>query len=440
MSEFDNLGNIAKNTALCILIIILILCVIPTIFYFGSSFFIGGTDNDVLIKKFLSNEIKIDMEHNTLSNLYLFSTYIPYKRVKRCDDYAPGDPEIKIYKEYLYKAGKIIEKFQKIKRECDGHSYNIIKKEADIQIQENKKIREKQEHEELLKRLDQNYEDGRARNILTQKYIVSASSGFLNITKIGLKIFEIFFKFVKFFMPTLPGIIRSDVLVGFLILVFIICFILYIIKLKNVDTNLNPTYAKKYNESSTGTKTTSWFDSIYIEISDTLSYYNNMMNTFSLPNMDWIYGNEDSNDETNNEDGTIINREKTEKGKIYDNLSYIMLSELKLPAEELKNYLSIDIESNKYYNIYLPTEKFENNNIPSIVKWKVNTSTKNNNEKIWKIDCEKIDTIMKNGVNTNIPAFISDGEKCIINVNGLNNANPEEEDSSQLIYSTEYIK
>jgi hypothetical protein len=437
MSEFDNLGNIAENTALCILIIILILCFIPTVFYIGS--FVLMDDAGVLINKFLHNPIKMDMENNSLQNIWLFSSYIPYKRVKRCNDYGPNDPEKDRYQNYLFKANKIIEKFQKIKKECDGYSYSIIKREADAEIQKNKKIREDQEHEELLKYLDQGYEDGRARSILTQKWIFGIGIAFFNFLKLWLIIGTFIKNIFNFFIPSVPDVLKSQVLTGFIILVVLIITILYSIKLINYK-KLDTTYTKTYNGLSTEKKTTSWYDSIYNEISDTLSYYDNMMNTFTIPNLGWIFNSEDSIEEANKENSFVLNRETTEKGKIYDNLSYIMLSELKLPVNELKSYLSIDIESNKYYNIYLPNEKFVNNNIPSIVKWKVNTSTKNNNEKIWKIDCEKIDTIMKNGANTNTPAFINDGEKCIINIDGLNNANPEEEDSSQLIYSTEYIK
>ena len=59
----------------------------------------------------------------------------------------------------------------------------------------------------------------------------------------------------------------------------------------------------------------------------------------------------------NTKGNTILKRKIHDGGKRYDNLSYIKLSDLDLTEAEktkLKVYLPIDIETDKYYNIYLP--------------------------------------------------------------------------------------
>ena len=95
----------------------------------------------------MNREIKTEMERNTLEDLWLFSSYIPYKRNRRCDDYKPDDPEEIEYYKYLSDVNNIITKFETIKTTCDGDFYNDIKRNSDRKIQENKKERKEQEHE-----------------------------------------------------------------------------------------------------------------------------------------------------------------------------------------------------------------------------------------------------------------------------------------------------
>jgi hypothetical protein len=124
---------------------------------------------------------------------------------------------------------------------------------------------------------------------------------------------------------------------------------------------------------------------------------------------------------------------KIRGGKRYDNLSYIQLSSLDEAIKtEIKKIYNIEIDTDKYYNIYLPSEKF--NIDQTLVKWK--TSNNANNEKIWDIDCEAIG---KQG--STIDAFISNEGKCIINEAELKKADRlKDEDPLPTIYKTEYIK
>jgi hypothetical protein len=453
MSEFDNLGIIINNTVITIIIIILILCFLPTISLFIRHFIIGG-GNDKLIDKFINSEIKIDMEHNTWANLYLFSSYIPYKRIKRCNKFDSGDPDKKDHDLHLKHANDIINKFDKIKRECDGPFYNTIKKESDKKIQENKSEREKKEHEEYLIQIKQWGENERINKVLNQKWVLYFFGGVNNIIKYFVKFCFIIIKIFEFFRPIYTSTVQSKVLMGFIILLFVIFMILYFTKLRNVDYNASISYGKTSSDKKS--ESNSWFSwidgsSIWYEITDTYKYYDNMMNTFSISELTGgIFGTE--NKEGGKIGDAILDREITD-GKIYDNLSYIMLSELNLNNDQinkLKSFLPINnIETGKYYNIYLPEEKFKTD--ASIVKWKVydkiDDTGKITNEKKWGINCEEIDKIKnKDGTVTDNPAFITvlngANDKCVINESGLkkvNNVNLNV-DSDELIYDTEKIK
>jgi hypothetical protein len=128
---------------------------------------------------------------------------------------------------------------------------------------------------------------------------------------------------------------------------------------------------------------------------------------------------------------------KIRGGKRYDNLSYINLSSLGddiITQINLIDGIKIDKtgDADKYYNIYLPSEKFSI--LQTDIKWK--TSNNANNEKIWDIDCEKI-----GNQGSTIPAFISNEGKCIINEAELKKADrPPSDPVLPTIYKTEYIK
>jgi hypothetical protein len=399
----------------------------------------------------MKSEIKTDMEYNTRANLYLLCKYIPYKQNKRCEKFEPNDPEIKDYNTFLTHAYNIKEKFDKIKRECDGQFYNKIKKESDKQIQLNKTARVEQEEkmrelefEKLSKDDDRKY-----------KWITSMFSGLKNGGDLSVKIGNMFISFLRFFVPMIASGIGNHVLMGFVILVFIIFMILYFVKIRNTNST-NPVYSMPKSETNLGINSWfSWFNgnSIWSEMKETYNYYDTMMNTFSNSMSDYTGGIFFST-EDNTEDGTnngaaksniVLNR-NSQEGKRYDNLSYIMLSELNLTEIEktkLREYLPIGIENLKYYNIYLPEEKFKYNDKQSIVKWKIENSKNNPNEKIWKINCREIDKIKNNGVITGTSAFIEDDNdknKCIININELNAANAAVvQDIDEFMYTPEQI-
>jgi len=438
MSEFDNFGIIFKNTIVTIIIIILILCFIPTCTYIYGIF--KYKNEDKLLNEFITTPIKIDMEHNTFENIYLLCNYIPYKRIKRCTEYKPGDEDLKNYNTFIVHAYNIQKKFDKIKKECEGHFYNDIKKNSDIAIQKNKDLRLEKED-----RILQTYLGNEPKNNeLMFKYLKGIFSVLNCLGDFGKDLAKLLVKIVGFFVPVAAAGFGNHVLVGFFILVFIIFMILYFVKLRNTNSVTTPTVNPNPN---TVTKSSfSWFngDSIWSEFSETYKYYDNMMNTFSF-NFDEYTGGIFSTDD-NTEGGAgakngntkslTINRGVQDEGKRYDNLSYIKLWNLGLTEG-----LPINIKENEYYNIYLPEEKFKFENYPSsIVKWKVETSLKNPKEKIWKINCSEIDKIK----NTAIPAFINDvndKEKCVININGLETANTDAiKDNDQFIYTTEKIK
>jgi hypothetical protein len=449
MSEFNNLGIIANNTIVSIIIIALILCFLPACSYIWSFFY--SIEEEKLLNKFMKSEIKTDMEYNTRANLYLLCNYIPYKQNKRCEKFEPNDPEIKDYNTFLTHAYNIKEKFDKIKRECDGQFYNNIKKESDKQIQLIKTARV--EHEEKMHELE--FERLSKDDDRRFKWITSIFSGLKNGGDLGIKIGNMFILILKFFVPITAAGIGNHVLMGFVILVFIIFMILYFVKIRNTNST-NPVYSMPKSETNLGINSWfSWFNgnSIWSEMKETYNYYDTMMNTFSNSMSDYTGGIFFST-EDNTEDGTnngaaksniVLNR-NSQEGKRYDNLSYIMLSELNLTEIEktkLREYLPIGIENLKYYNIYLPEEKFKYNDKQSIVKWKIENSKNNPNEKIWKINCREIDNIKNNGVITGTSAFIEDDNdknKCIININELNAANAAVvQDIDEFMYTPEQI-
>jgi hypothetical protein len=464
MSEFDNIGIIINNTVITIIIIILIICFLPTISLL-ISIFTNKQENETLLKDFFDTEIKTDMEHNTRTNLYLLSRYIPYKRIVRCKKNKIGDEDKEDYDKYLMEANQIINRLDEIKRECEGSFYNTIKRESDKKIQENKSEREKREHDEYLIQIKEWGENERINKVLNQKWILYLFGGVNNIIKFFVKFCIIIIKIIGFFRPIYTSTVQSKVLMGFIILLFVIFMILYFTKLRNVDYNASISYGK--TDSDKKPESNSWFSwidgsSLWYEITDTYKYYDNMMNTFSISELtSGLIGTE--NKEGGKMGNAILDREITD-GKIYDNLSYIMLSELNLNTAEIgkiKTYLPItDIETGKYYNIYLPEEKFKTD--ASIVKWKVydkiDDKGKITNEKKWGINCEEIDKIKtkdgttihkitnKYGIVTDNPAFITvlngANDKCVINESGFKKVNNENiiVDSDELIYDTEKIK
>ena len=116
-----------------------------------------------------------------------------------------------------------------------------------------------------------------------------------------------------------------------------------------------------------------------------------------------------------------------------------MLSEI-FNGDEIKTYFgkNVSITNGKYYNVLLPEGRFKDPEL-SKIKWKVINRVENNNEKVWRIDCEQLDTIIKKDGST-MPVFIGD-DTCAINLKGLQaydeSLKPKEKVAKR---STEYIK
>jgi len=246
-------------------------------------------------------------------------------------------------------------------------------------------------------------------------------------------------KFINIFIPVLQAIFQNQVITGYMVILITIYLLFYWIK-SMIDPPKEEVEKEEGKEEDEG-----FLSSMYREYLDTLSYYNKLMKNVRIK--DYTGGvslGGAGND--GEEDDTILDRQ-TVDGKLYDNLSYLNMSELLSPAEQIA-YFKTNVETGKYYNIYLPEEKFVNNNEPeteTVIKWKVSaTNNKNNNEKKWNIDCEAIDSVtVKNGdVYTDIPVFISNADKCIINETELNNNlfTSKNTDIKDTIYKTEYIK
>jgi hypothetical protein len=161
-----------------------------------------------------------------------------------------------------------------------------------------------------------------------------------------------------------------------------------------------------------------------------------------------LFKTEDGIEVEEEEDDTIIPRIKLDGGQ-YDNREYINIREI-FGNEDVTGYFgNVPIEEGKYYNIYLPDERFKE--APSAYqKWKhVDAKNKNAGERVWALNCEKIDTI-KNaaGVDLRIPAFISVKDKCVINKSkldavyksGTGEGGARGVDNENVVFTTEYIR
>ena len=79
MSAEDNMNKFAGNTIIIILIIFVIIFGLPLILYSLSKFlFIGKKDNDTLIDDLKNKDID---KYNELSEIYLFCSYMPFKKI-----------------------------------------------------------------------------------------------------------------------------------------------------------------------------------------------------------------------------------------------------------------------------------------------------------------------------------------------------------------------
>lgn len=415
----DNIGVFTSKTTITIIIIFAIIFVLQLLLYISTRFlFIGDKNNATLITNLKDKGID---KYNELSEIYLFCSYMPFKKIFCIDD---DDGK----EEHAAEITSILRILYDRKKKID-EKYEKIKANSEILINKKKEEREKQEFEEEQRLKTEAGKDGR----------YNANSRFLWITSF-FKAVYLFMTFCKdivfglggFIMPIFTALLKNKVVMGFLIIVITIIILLSMFK---------PKSSKKEEAANTtagisnvGLSPTA----LYNELLDTYKYYNTMvkdlntnMNILGTSTADELNENDEEYDETTTR--------KILAGKRYDNLSYINLSSLETTIQtQIKNIYNIDIEADKYYNIYLPSEKF--NIKQSDISWKI--SNKDNNEKKWGIDCRLIGATGKQGSGSSaIDAFISNEGKCIINEAELKKADrPADEPPVPSIYKTEYIK
>ena len=441
-------GKLIANLFIMIGIITSVIIVLPSFSYIYNLM----TGNNMSIKSY-DIERKDKDKFNTLNEIYLFSSYIPFKKTKICNknDGAENTNYIKHQKEI----SDIIDIFSDIKSVCKiyGEEFKEISIKA---INEEVNNRQKREQEDKMAKeksiIENMKESGENSRFNSKMYLewtkvvfgiigatINKFTGFISeLVNNGFKFSEVMLKLVEIAKPMISALLGNKVVMGFIILVFVIFIILGYLKVKDD--------ADKRKSSSMpnlgGTVPVGGFSlsSIYEEIMDTLNYYNNLMKNFKLSDMTGgLLQTEDNKDEDDNE--FIIKRKKID-GKKYDNLSYIMLSDVFSDNELSESEYfgkGVKIDNGKYYNIYLPEEKFKD--IMPSIKWKVSGASRNS-EKIWKIDCENIDSIQKDGKDFKKPAFISNKGVCMINDTALDEANkpPQQETETDVPYKTEYIK
>jgi hypothetical protein len=417
-AEGDDMNVFAGKSIAIIAIIFVIIFALPFIALWSYKIIYDwSTWNykpDDLINKFENKEVD---RYNEISDIFLFCDYMPIKKLFICNDTINNTEQADIsnHKNHITRILEILKEKQS-KIDTD---YTRIKTLSDTFINDNKVSRIKREFEEEQRLKKEAGEDGRHNSSQLLKWINSAGSAIHNF----LKLLFMLFGFIVSFTSALA---KNKVVTGFLIIVLVIIIALSLTKpapSKSKDGKDN----KGAISSNLGLSPTA----IYNDILDTYKHYSEMVKNV---NVDFLGTTTETEVNVDDEDYDETLYRKIRGGKRYDNLSYIQLSSLDPSIQtEIKKIYKIEIDADKYYNIYLPSEKFSI--AQADIKWK--TSNNANNEKIWDIDCEAIG----NQGSPPISAFISNEGKCIINEAELKKA-----DKSQgvpeppTIYKTEYIK
>jgi len=429
-----------ENTISYVFVILIIILVIPLLPYIISVSTTvkntgGGDDED-------SNKHLIDaygtvskdlIIYNTLNELYLLCSYIPFRRVKICTADTSNEDLI----HYNKHIAEVFDTLALLQSNLDAAKVAIakLKKEAFDTILVNKGAREKREHEEYLAKMTEYGANSRHSSDNFRQWFVifidNMASFFKAVSQAIAFAVEIFIKVVNLIMPAIAALLRNPVFVGFLILVGLIFYILGLIK-DTLDKKKNAANKQADSSKESGDdKGSKSYTSIFQDIIDIFNYFKNMLMNFKMPGFS-------GSTEEENDDAGRIDRAQIEGGS-QDNLSYIMLSEI-FNGDEIKTYFgkNVSIVHGKYYNVLLPEGRFKDPEL-SKIKWKVINRVDNNNEKVWRIDCEQLDTIVKKD-GTTMPVFIGD-DTCVINQKGLlaydKSMKPKEKVAKR---STEYIK
>lgn len=409
--------KLSLNTFVTIIIIFAIIFALPLILYIYEKFF--GKDNTTLIDDLRNKDID---RYNELSDIYLFCSYTPIQKLFLCKGETTGEQEQRTHYEEI---GRILDILQGKKSRIVA-DYTRIKTLSDGFINDNKVSRIKREFEEEQRLKKEAGENGRFYSNQFLRWIISIGSGLYNFLSLFIKIALGLGGFVVSISAALA---KNKVVTGFLIIVLIIVIALSVSKGSSKSSS-NSKDGKDNNGASSsniGLSPTA----IYNDLLDTYKYYSTMVKNV---NVDFLGTSTETEVNVDDEDYDETLYRKITGGKRYDNLSYIQLSSLDQTIQtEIKKIYKIEIDTDKYYNIYLPSEKF--NILQSDIEWK--TSNNANNEKIWDIDCEAIG----NQGSKNINAFISNEGKCIINEAELKEADKlPDAPEVPTIYKTEYIK
>ena len=415
--------KLSLNTFVTIIIIFAIIFALPFVALFS---YMGLYDRntwtakaDTLIDNFNNKDID---RYNEISDIFLFCNYTPIQKLFPCNGDKKKGKEEK--EEHYRQIDRILEILKGKKSRIDA-DYTRIKTLSDGFINDNKVSRIKREFEEEQRLKKEAGENGRFYSNQFLRWINSIGSGLYNFLSLFIKIALGLGGFVVSISAALA---KNKVVTGFLIIVLIIIIALSLSKGSSKSSSKSKDGKDNNGASSSniGLSPTA----IYNDLLDTYKYYSTMVKDFKV---DFISTPSETEVNVDDEDYDETLYRKIRGGKRYDNLSYIQLSSLDQKIQtEIKKIYNIDIDTDKYYNIYLPSEKF--NIDQSLVKWK--TSNNANNEKIWDIDCEAIGT-----QGSTINAFISNEGKCIINEAELKNADkPLDAPEVPTIYKTEYIK
>jgi hypothetical protein len=407
-AEDDDMNVFAGKSIAIIAIIFVIIFALPFIALWIYKVFNTRLDIDTFRGK------EVD-RYNEISDIFLFCDYMPIKKLFICGE--GNNAETTKIKDHNDRIDEILEILKEKQSKIDT-DYTRIKTLSDTFINDNKVSRIKREFEEEQRLKKEAGEDGRHNSSQLLKWINSAGSAIHNF----LKLLFMLFGFIVSFGSALA---KNKVVTGFLIIVLVIIIALSLTKpapSKSKDGKNNGATSSNVGLSPTA---------IYNDILDTYKHYSEMVKNV---NVDFLGTTTETEVNEDDEDYDETLYRKIRGGKRYDNLSYIQLSSLDPSIQtEIKTIYKIEIDADKYYNIYLPSEKFSI--LQDDIKWK--TSNNANNEKIWDIDCEAIG----NQGSTPIPAFISNEGKCIINEAELKKADrPQGAPKPPTIYKTEYIK
>lgn len=416
----DNLNNFTYY----ILTIIAIILAIPLLPYLisiyskkgGSGDGDGGRDesgenNEHLIDAYGTHSITLE-HFNTFDEIYLFCTYILFRRVKICEANTNAK-DMKYYNKHLTEVSNTLDLLN-INLKSTIERIEDLKKEALKGIIENRRKREEREHTERIENMKEYNANARHSSDNFRKWFIIFIDNFKSFVVAFFEavafVSRMIVEIVRLIVPAIAALLRNPVFVGFIILVWLIYFILGLIKDAYEKKEPANAAANKDTEKDEEDKGSNSFYSIFKDIIDTFNYFKNMLNNFKMSSAGFFGVQE-------GDDAGLIDREEI-KGKSYDNLSFILLSDVFATRQEVMNYFGVDvpIDSDKYYNILLPEERFKNNKDMSFInngKWKVVNRVENNKEKVWRIDCNRLDT-----VGNNIPAYVG-GDKCSVNQKGI---------------------